>query len=151
MAINLGSTFKEIIDEINSKGSGSGGGGGKTKITLAELRSMLANNSTNYGKLIQFVYKGSSTQQIASMINAVGIVQITKQNSLYKKTTSIEMTESAMSGTTYMLSVLYNAAITPFLNYQTWERNFDDGTTVVDYATQFNITDSTFDIYVIGD
>ena len=128
----------------------SGGGLTKTKVTLAQLRTMLSAYSSNLGKLIQFVYKGSTTQPISSMINSIGLVQITNHGHLYKKSSAVDMTESCLSGTTYVLSVSASTN-TAFISYQPWERNFDDGTNIVENATEFNITDTNFDIYIIGD
>lgn len=126
-------------------------GGGKTKITLAELRTMLTNNATTYGKLIQFVFKGDnlSKQWLKQAINSCGLVHIVKgSSSLETRASTVNATESSIAANVYSL---YINASDAKISVYAWDYSIQDNITNVGEIIAETISDVLFDIYIIGD
>ena len=116
----------------------------KTKITVAELKNYVANYNINYGKQVQLVYKGN-VSIVHSIINSFSTLTIQKRNSLSKQSGFVDATESSLSGRKYTLNISASSAD---IAYYMWD--YDLATTSIGDTQTIQITDSDFDIYIIG-
>lgn len=144
-----GSTyFSGNVDFTNANVTGLNvSGGGKTKITVAQLKSLMANYTANIGKLIQFVYKGSVFSE-RTITQAIGTVTIANLNSISKTVGISSATSSALMGTNYGI---YISSTEAYISIDSWDFDIANGITNVNTGSKTNITDANFDIYVIGE
>lgn len=170
----LGSTWAEIIKAINNGidlgsdyvwagdhefqgevdfsqanviGLNVGGGVGKTKITVAQLQSLLSNYSNNVGKLIQFVYKGQVAYE-RTALQAIGTINIGNHSSMSRTVGISSASQSSLSGTNY---TVYVSATEAYLTYNSWDFDIANDVTNNYDVGRIPLTDAKIDIYVIGE
>lgn len=141
------------FSNANVTGLPSGGTGGatKTKITLAELQSMITNYSSNVGKLIQVAPKASASyiaMFTQCFVYAGGICQILKTNFIRKVNAVTEINQSEIMCATYEL---YISATNAY--FQWYNASYTYGGTEGSSGSPntYYLTDANADFYIIGE
>lgn len=137
--------FLGNVDFSNANVTGLSVSGGKTKITLAELRTMLADYTNNRGKIVQLVYKGTYIRYPYSyIINHLSLNQIGYSEIVNSYSVS-EMTESAI----YVIRLdLYISSTNAYITYNQSDCDFTQPN--IGSTSTIQITDNNFDFYIIG-
>jgi hypothetical protein len=117
----------------------------KTKITAAELKSYVGDYSNHFGKIVQLVYKGTSSNNSHGLATQILGIFTIDSNSINIHKGYSEASESELSG--YKCSLHINST-NAYIEYYIW--SFDFATTSLGNTVKVNITDSNFDIYTIG-
>ncbi len=116
----------------------------KTKITVGELQYYMSTYSAHIGKMVQLVYKGTNSV-IPYVLNTIGLLTIHNSNQINAFTSYVDASQSELSAMRYSLFIAENVAQ---IQYYSW--TFDFTQTGIGNTTTVNITDSDFDIYIIG-
>lgn len=122
------------------------GGISKTKITLAELQTMLTNYSSNKGKIIQIVAK-NATDNHQRILEHIGLLQITNKSSIHKNVSYTHISQSGLNGSTFNVNITTSSAQ---LNFFDWECVIADGATNTLDAATYTVSDNLYEFYVIG-
>lgn len=124
----------------------------RTKVTLAELRALIAAPAINKGHLIQFVGAGTtmaSIEWLGRALYAVGLVPIVVGRAQLEASlthTRVNTSTATILGDRY---VLYVNSARAFIRYEHWEANISDNSITADTTSEVTINDDDFVIYVI--
>ena len=141
-------SFNGEVDFSNDNVIGLNVSGGikKTKITLAELRTMLSNSANNLGKIIQIIYKGTNAT-IKEIFSNLGSLYTIGSSTISKRLGNTSPSESAIYGTNYQISV---TSLSAYVTVNSWDFDIENRIVNITNGTQWNINDTDFEIFVFN-
>lgn len=117
----------------------------KTKITVAELKSYIGDYRNHFGKMVQLVFKGSNSNDSRGFVTRMLGNFTIDSNVISLHDSYADASQSDLSGFKCSLNI---GATYAYIEYYSW--TFDFASTSLGQTQRYDITDTTFDIYIIG-